>query len=195
MSLPFEAEKGWRLVDVVVAAVLAVAFGVVFWQWGVVWAPLFLGQVNPLAYLVSGVWLVPGVLAGLVIRKPGAALLTETVAAVASALLGSVWGLDTVASGIMQGAVAELVLALLLYRSFGPVAAVLAAAGAAVGEWIHDMAFYYAGTAFEVQLAYGAFMLISAAIIAGIGSWLLVRALAATGVLAPFPSGRDVPEV
>jgi energy-coupling factor transport system substrate-specific component len=195
MSLPFEAEKGWRLVDVVVAAVLAVAFGVVFWQWGVVWAPLFLGQVNPLAYLVSGVWLVPGVLAGLVIRKPGAALLTETVAAVASALLGSVWGLDTVASGIMQGAGAELVLALLLYRSFGPVAAVLAAAGAAVGEWIHDMAFYYAGTAFEVQLAYGAFMLISAAIIAGIGSWLLVRALAATGVLAPFPSGRDVPEV
>jgi energy-coupling factor transport system substrate-specific component len=195
MSLPFEAEKGWRLVDVVVAAVLAVAFGVVFWQWGVVWAPLFLGQVNPLAYLVSGVWLVPGVLAGLVIRKPGAALLTETVAAVASALLGSVWGLDTVASGIMQGAGAELVLALLLYRSFGPVAAVLAAAGAAVGEWIHDMAFYYAGTAFEVQLAYGAFMLISAAIIAGIGSWLLVRALAATGVLAPFPSGRDAPEV
>ena len=195
MSLPFEAEKGWRLVDVVVAAVLAVAFGVVFWQWGVVWAPLFLGQVNPLAYLVSGVWLVPGVLAGLVIRKPGAALLTETVAAVASALLGSVWGLDTVASGIMQGAGAELVLALLLYRSFGPVAAVLAAAGAAVGEWIHDMAFYYAGTAFGIQLAYGAFMLISAAVIAGIGSWLLVRALAATGVLAPFPSGRDVPEV
>ena len=195
MSLPFEAEKGWRLVDVVVAAVLAVAFGVVFWQWGVVWAPLFLGQVNPLAYLVSGVWLVPGVLAGLVIRKPGAALLTETVAAVASALLGSVWGLDTVASGIMQGAGAELVLALLLYRSFGPVAAVLAAAGAAVGEWIHDMAFYYAGTAFGIQLAYGAFMLISAAVIAGIGNWLLVRALAATGVLAPFPSGRDVPEV
>jgi len=189
------AENGWRLVDVVVAAVLAVAFGVVFWQWGAVWAPLFAGQANPAAYLVSGVWLVPGVLAGLVIRKPGAALLTETVAAVASALLGSVWGLDTVASGIMQGAGAELVLALLLYRSFGPVAAVLAAAGAAAGEWIHDMAFYYAGTAFEVQLAYGAFMLISAVTIAGIGSWLLVRALAATGVLAPFPSGHDAPEV
>ena len=195
MSGSVAAENGWRLVDVVVAAVLAVAFGVVFWQWGAVWAPLFAGQANPAAYLVSGVWLVPGVLAGLVIRKPGAALLTETVAAVASALLGSVWGLDTVASGIMQGAGAELVLALLLYRSFGPVAAVLAAAGAAAGEWIHDMAFYYAGTAFEVQLAYGAFMLISAVTIAGIGSWLLVRALAATGVLAPFPSGHDAPEV
>jgi len=195
MSGSLAAENGWRLVDVVVAAVLAVAFGVVFWQWGVVWAPLFAGQVNPAAYLVSGVWLVPGVLAGLVIRKPGAALLTETVAAVASALLGSVWGLDTVASGIMQGAGAELALALLLYRSFGPLAAVLAAAGAAAGEWIHDMAFYYVGTAFEVQLAYGAFMLISAVTIAGIGSWLLVRALAATGVLAPFPSGRDAPEV
>ena len=195
MSGSVAAENGWRLVDVVVAAVLAVAFGVVFWQWGAVWAPLFAGQANPAAYLVSGVWLVPGVLAGLVIRKPGAALLTETVAAVASALLGSVWGLDTVASGIMQGAGAELVLALLLYRSFGPVAAVLAAAGAAAGEWIHDMAFYYAGTAFEVQLAYGAFMLISAVGFAGLGSWLLVRALARTGVLSPFPSGREQPEI
>ena len=30
-----------------------------------------------------------------------------------------------------------------------------------------------------------------AALIAGVGSWLLVRALAPTGVLAPFPSGRE----
>ena len=60
----------WRTVDIVVAAVIAVAFGVVFWAWGVATAPLFQGQVNPLAYLVSGVWLIPGVLAMLVIRIP-----------------------------------------------------------------------------------------------------------------------------
>jgi energy-coupling factor transport system substrate-specific component len=186
---------GWRVVDIVVASVLGVAFGVVFWQWGVVWAPLFLGQVNPLAYLVSGVWLAPAVLAALVIQKPGAALFAETLAATVSALLGSVWGLDTVASGIMQGAGAELIFALTFYRSFGLLTALLAAAGAAVGEWLHDMTIYYPQTALQLQLGYGAFMLISGVLIAGLGSWLLTRAMIRTGVLAPFPSGQSQPRV
>jgi energy-coupling factor transport system substrate-specific component len=186
---------GWRVVDIVVASVLGVAFGVVFWQWGVVWAPLFLGQVNPLAYLVSGVWLAPAVLAALVIQKPGAALYAEALAATVSALLGSAWGLDTVASGIMQGAGAELVFALTFYRSFGLLTALLAGAGAAVGEWLHDMTIYYPQTALELQLAYGAFMLTSGVLIAGLGSWLLARAMIRTGVLAPFPSGRSQPRV
>jgi len=186
---------GWRVVDIVVASVLAVAFGVVFWQWGVVWAPIFTGAINPLAYLVSGVWLIPGVLAMLIIRKPGAALFTEALAGAVSALLGSVWGLDTVLSGVMQGAGAEIVFAAFAYRSFGLPTALLAAAGAAVLEWLHDMLFYWAGVAFEVQLAYGLFMLISAVGFAGLGSWLLVRALARTGVLSPFPSGREQPEI
>ena len=183
--------SGWRTVDIVVAAVIAVAFGVVFWAWNVVTLPLFSGQVNPLAYLVSGVWLLPGVLAMLVIRKPGAALFAEVLAAVVSALLGSAWGLDTVLSGAVQGAGAELVFAAVFYRSFGLPIALLAGVGSAVGEWLHDMPIYYPETAFGVQLAYGMFMVISAAAIAGLGSWLLVRALAQTGVLAPFPSGRS----
>jgi energy-coupling factor transport system substrate-specific component len=191
MNLREQQPGAWRLVDIVTAAVLAVAFGVVFWQWGVVWAPLFSGQVNPLAYLVSGMWLVPGVLAMLIIRRPGAALFAETLAAVVSALLGSVWGLDTILSGAVQGAGAELVFAVLFYRSFGPPVAVLAAMGSAVGEWLHDMPIYYPATAMGIQLAYGVFMLVSAAVIAGIGSWLLVRALAQTGVLSVFPSGRS----
>jgi energy-coupling factor transport system substrate-specific component len=186
---------GWRTVDIVVASVFGVAFGVVFWQWGLVWAPLFLGQVNPLAYLVSGVWLAPAVLAALVIQKPGAALFAEALAATVSALLGSAWGLDTVASGVMQGAGAELVFALTFYRSFGLLTALLAGAGAAVGEWLHDMTIYYPQTALDLQLAYGAFMLVSGVLIAGLGSWLLARAMVRTGVLAPFPSGRSQPRV
>jgi energy-coupling factor transport system substrate-specific component len=194
-SAEIQDRSGWRVVDIVVTAVLGVAFGVVFWQWNVVFLPLFTGQVNPLAYLLSGMWLVPGVLAMLVIRRPGAALFAEVLAAVVSALLGSAWGLDVILSGAVQGAGAELIFAALLYRSFGLPMALLAGAGAAVGEWLHDMPVYYPGTAFEVQLAYGAFMLISGLVIAGAGSWLLVRALAPTGVLSPFAAGRDQPEV
>jgi energy-coupling factor transport system substrate-specific component len=195
MSTLLAAREGWRVVDIVVTAVLGVAFGVVFAGWNVVTAPLFAGQVNPLAYLVSGVWLLPAVLAGLVIRKPGAAIFAETLAAAVSALFAPVWGLDAILSGAIQGAGAELAFALFFYRSFGLPVALLAGFGAAVGEWLHDMPIYYPETAFGVQLAYGVFMLISAVLIAGLGSWLLVRALARTGVLSPFPSGREQPEV
>jgi energy-coupling factor transport system substrate-specific component len=187
---PTIASARWRVIDIVVVAVLGVAFGVVFWQWGALWSALFTGAVNPLAYLVSGVWLIPAVLGALIIRKPGAAIAAEIIAATVSALLGSVWGLDAVLSGAIQGAGAEIVFAAAFYRSYGPVISLLAAVGAAVGEWLHDMPVYYAGTAFEVQLGYGLFMLISGVLFAGIGSWVLARALARAGVLAPFPSGR-----
>jgi energy-coupling factor transport system substrate-specific component len=196
MTTAAAGRSGWRVVDIVVAAVLGVVFGVVFWQWGVVTVPLFpLSGANPLAYLVSGVWLIPAVLAMLIIRKPGAALFSEAVAGAISALLGSIWGLDTVLSGVAQGAGAELVFALFAYRAFGLPVALLAAAGAAVGEWVHDKYYYWTEVAFDVQLAYGLFMLISAVGLAGLGSWLLVRALARTGTLSPFPAGREQPEI
>jgi energy-coupling factor transport system substrate-specific component len=189
-----QTEGGWRTVDIVVGAVIAVAFGVIFWAWGAfVWTatdPIFLA-IPPAQYILSGVWLMPAVLGGLVIRKPGAALFAEVVAAAVSAFLGSQWGLDTLVSGALQGAGAELIFAFTLYRNWSLPVAMLAGAAAAVGEWLHDMSVYYPETAFGVQLAYGAFMLISAVLIAGVGSWLLMRALADAGVLSPFAAGRS----
>ena len=184
-------QEGWRTVDIVVTAVLGVAFGVVFAGWNALTLVLFTPPVNPAAYLASGVWLAPAVLGGLIIRKPGAAVFAEIVAAAVSAILGSVWGVDAILSGAIQGAGAELVFALFLYRSFALPVALLAGAGAAVGEWLHDMPIYYPDLDLGGQLAIGAFMLVSGVLIAGLGSWLLVRALARTGVLSAFPSGRE----
>ena len=118
----------WRTVDIVVAAVIAVAFGVVFWAWNALWAatsPAFVAL--PAAqYLISGVWLIPAVLGGLVIRKPGAALFCELLAAIVSALIGSQWGLDTVVSGFGQGGGAELVFLLFRYQNWSLWVAALA---------------------------------------------------------------------
>ena len=85
--------RSWRIVDIVVASVIAVAFGVIFWAWcqGCQRHP----TARPLparSRPASGVWLIPAVLGGLIIRKPGAALYCETVAAVISALLGGQCG-------------------------------------------------------------------------------------------------------
>ncbi len=50
--------------------------------------------------ILYGVWLVPAVLGALVIRKPGAALFTETVAALVSVALGTG---SPVAAGVIEG--------------------------------------------------------------------------------------------
>ncbi len=186
------SSMSWRTVDIVVTAAIAVAFGVVFWAWNALWAatgPAF-AAVPPAQNILYGTWLAAGVVAGLVVQKPGAALFAELVAASVSLILGSQWGLDAALSGLFQGAGAELGFALFRYRRFDLIAAALAAALAAVGAWIHDTPLYYAELPLADQLVIGVFMLVSAVIIAGIGSAWLVRALVQTGVLAQFPSGR-----
>jgi len=186
------SRMSWRTVDIVVTAAIAVAFGVVFWAWNALWAatgPAF-AAVPPAQNILYGTWLAAGVVAGLVVQKPGAALFAELVAASVSLILGSQWGLDAALSGLFQGAGAELGFALFRYRRFDLIAAALAAALAAVGAWIHDTPLYYAELSLVDQLVIGVFMLVSAVIIAGVGSAWLVRALVQTGVLAQFPSGR-----
>lgn len=189
--------QSWRTVDILVAAAIGVSFGVVFWAWNLVWAaatPVFLAF-PPSQYLLYGIWLLPGVLGGLVVRKPGAALFTELVAASVSALIGSQWGLDTVVSGALQGGAAELVFAAGRYRSWGPVTAVLAGAAAGVAAWLHDMPLYYPELPIADQLLFLPFMVASAAAVAGAGAWLLWRSLLAAGALSAFPSGRAQPRV
>jgi len=182
------ADTRWRTRDIVVAAIIGVAFGVVFVAWNsIVWnatAPL----APPVRNLVYGMWLVPAVLAPVIIRKPGAALFSEMVAAGLSVVIGSQWGPDALLSGFVQGAAAELVFAFTLYRSWSfPVLAVAAIASAAAA-WIHDWVLYYPETAVELQVARGIVMALSAVLFAAIGAVLIERSLRRAGVLEGFPA-------
>src|SRR5436190_3313487 len=115
---PMESNR-WRTVDIVVAAILAIAFGVVFYAWDRLWAGtdnLFTGF-PPIRAAIAGVWFVPAVLGPLVIRKPGAGVFTETVAAAVSALLGTPWGLVTILYGLLQGVGGEAPFAATGYRN------------------------------------------------------------------------------
>jgi energy-coupling factor transport system permease protein len=183
----------WRTVDVVVASSIAVAFGVVFWAWGNLWnavQPAFAGF-PPAQGFMYGVWLMPGVLGALVLRKRGAAVYVELVASVVSALLGTAWGLNVVLYGLVQGAAVEIVFAMALYASWRLHTALLAGALAGAAAALLDILFYYADWSGGWQLTYGLLLAASSAVVAGLGSWLLVRALARTGVLAPFAAGAD----
>lgn len=182
------ADAGWRTRDITVAAVIGVAFGVVFWAWGIAWGALDpLNAVLPvLRDTLYAVWLIPAVLAPLIVRRPGAALFAEMVAAGVSALLGSQWGVDTLLSGFVQGAAAELVFAFTLYRLWSFPVLVIAAIASAAAAWIHDWVLYYNDVSLQVQLARGVAMAISAVVIVAIGSRALAAALRRAGVLEAF---------
>ncbi|WP_116243832.1 ECF transporter S component [Nocardiopsis sp. FIRDI 009] len=184
--------RGWRTVDIVVAAVIGVAIGVVFWLWNIVWTvttPLFVGF-PPGQAVVYGMWLISGVLGGLIIRRPGAALLTSIAAASVSAVLGTQWGIMVILDGALQGILPELVFLAFGYRRWGMGVAVLAAAVAGISPAIRDNITYNVAWPIEFKLAYGAIVIVSAAVIAGVGARLITTALARTGALAPFPSAR-----
>ena len=186
----------WRVVDIVVASVIGVAVGVVFWAWGVVWGPIS----APIEALLPGLqaapaalWLVAGVLGALVIRKPGAALYTELVAAVVSALIGSQWGgLLTIEAGLVQGLGAELVFAIFLYRNWRLPVVLLAGAGAGLAMAVNDLVLWYAGAAPAFAIVYTISAVVGGALIAGGLSWLAVRGLARAGALDRFAAGREL---
>jgi energy-coupling factor transport system substrate-specific component len=182
----------WRTVDIMVVSVLAVAFGVVFWAWGLLWSGPAAAIPLPARALIYGVWLLPAVLAGLIVRKPGAAVYCEFLAAVVSGLLGTEWSWSVLPQGFLEGLGAELVFLAFGYRVFTVLVAALAGAAAGLAATVFDAFVWYpdySWTAF--RLPYIALAVLSSVLIAGVGAWVLTRALAQTGVLDRFPSGRE----
>ncbi|SPF68002.1 ABC-type cobalt transport system, permease component [Propionibacterium ruminifibrarum] len=187
---------GWRVVDIVVAAVLAVAVGLIFWLWnaaGGAWYGAMSALTPGLGGLATGIWYLGGPLGGQVIRKPGAAVFVELVAALVSTAIGNQWGITTLTSGLFQGLGAGLVFALFRYRVWSLPVTMLAGAGAGVGAWLNEL---FIGTTPNITLglAYNAIYLvtniISGLLLAGLLAWVITRALARTGALNRFASGR-----
>ncbi|MFI5491720.1 ECF transporter S component [Actinoplanes sp. NPDC051859] len=184
----------WRTIDIVIASIIAVTFSVVFWAWGHLWnaTDAAFAFFPPAKTLIYGVWLVPAVLAGLIIRKPGAALFTEAVAAVISVLLGTGWGALVIPQGLVQGLGAEIAFAILLYRNWKLPAALFAGALTGLSAALFDFFAWNGGTdLWEYRIPYALLTIVSSTIIAGAGGWALTRALAPTGVLDRFAAGRD----
>lgn len=186
----------WRVVDIVVASVLGVACGFLFLAWNVGYLvpkallePLLPG----IQGLLDGPWLIGGVLGGLIIRKAGAAIYVEVIAAVVSALAGAQWGgFLTIEAGLVQGLGAELVFLIFLYKAWSLPVAVLAGAGAALLGGINNMVLWFAGADAAFTVIYLICTTLSGAVLAGLLGWVLAKGLAATGALERFSSGREV---
>lgn len=207
----------WRTVDILTIAFLGAAIGIAFWGWGMLYngpiMALRIGFAPAMGFFV-GPWFLAGVVSGLIVRRPGAALFGEVVAALVSMVPGTAWGASVLTAGILQGLGAELAFALLAYRSFGLPAAAFAGALSAPFEWFFETAkipamvadipvlgalagsgSWYGDWALGYKFAYLGFMVASGILLAGVVGWALTRALAAAGALNAFPPGQEHREV
>lgn len=194
MTSPGTARTRYRTIDLVVIAGIGAAFGVAFLGYGALYSlvgPLT-AAFRPAEGILAGIWFLPAVIAGLIVRKPGAALGAELVAAVIEMLLGGQWGWGTVVSGLVQGTGVELAFLLTRYRrSTLPVAAAAGVIAAGL-EWVWERFAYYPEMAWGFALIMLGFFLVSGALLAGALGWVATRALAATGALDPFAPGREL---
>ena len=189
----------WRIIDIVTAAVLGVACGLIFVAWNPVGGAGYeiLKAIAPgLNGLATGIWLLGGTLGGYVIRKPGAAFFVELLAATVSMGLGSQWAVETLYSGIAQGLGAEIVFAAFVYRRFNVWVVSAAGAMAFAAEWCLEL---FTEGNIEKGVFYNAcyllFGVLSGIVMAGLLAWAVTSGLAKTGALYRFASGRGAREL
>lgn len=183
----------FRTIDLLVTVAIGAAFGVAFLGYGAFYSLIgpLTAAFKPAEGLLAGIWFLPAILAALIVRKPGAALLAELIAASLETLLGGQWGWGTVVSGLLQGGGVELGFALFAYRRFTLPVAMLAGVIAAGLEWVYERFAYYPEMSWPFALIMLAFFLVSGAVLAGVLGRAATRALAATGALDALPAGRD----
>jgi energy-coupling factor transport system substrate-specific component len=188
--------RGWTTRDAVLVAVLAVVFGFLYIQFTPIWiAAAGLGaQIGQEA--VFGFWLIAGVLASYITRRPGAALVGEFLASLAEVLFGAAAGTPLLVTGIMEGLGAEIVFGLRGWRDYSLTTVVLAGA---VGMLVALPWNWYRLGYFELSPGFLLILLIvrllSGAIISGLLTKVVGDALARTGVLSNFAIGRERQEV
>ncbi|KAA8822469.1 ECF transporter S component [Bifidobacterium vespertilionis] len=188
----------WRVVDIAVASVIGVASAFIYWLVAILtygpWEAMDL-LVPGLPGLFNGLWLFAGPLAAIIVRKPGAAIYAEVIAGVLEALMGNMWGgAATFLIALVQGVLAEVAFLAFAYRKWNLPVTILSGALAGVGCWGYS--FFTNLQAIDLGGSYGVMYLattvISGIVFAGVLMWYLYVAIAKTGALDKFASGREV---
>ena len=100
--------NGLTLTDILITVVIALVFAVIYSLWGGIYTilqPIGL-HLNELVY---GMWFIAAIVAYLVIRKPGVALIAEFAAASGETIVLLQFDISLIMYGLIQGLACELI--------------------------------------------------------------------------------------
>ncbi|SDZ12060.1 ECF transporter S component [Tindallia californiensis] len=182
----------WTLKEIIVMSALGVAFAPLYMAWIQVWA-IATGLLGPIGLdIVFGFWFIVSIICAHIFRKPGAALISEWIAAVVQIPLGSPSGAWLIVSGFVQGFGAEVPFWLTRYKKFNTSILMLSGVGASIASFLYNwFRFGYAGLAPGLLITMLVIRVISGAVLAGLLGKGIAEGLAATGVLSSFPLGKE----
>lgn len=175
--------NGLTLTDVLITVVIALVFAVIYSLWDGIYTILqpFGLHLNELVY---GMWFIAAIVAYLIIRKPGVALIAEFAAASGETIVLLQFDISLIMYGLIQGLVCELVFMFFRYKSTSLMVAVLAGIAAALSTLPLDWYYGYLGHLETWNLALMfSLRILSGALVAGYLGHLLYKALKETGVL------------
>lgn len=178
--------------DIVLMALLAVANGVMTTYTSFL-NKLLTAAGGPIATsTIVGIYMIYGILAIYIIRKPGAALITYLIGATVQTIVGTSYGMASAYVAALCYAVAvEAVFALFRYRRWDYVS-VLLASFAAVPLWFAFAAYMFGYMQWGLPVLAGALAVrcLSGIVLCGLATKWLGDALARTGLLKAFAIGR-----
>jgi len=195
VTAPATPRRGsrWQLRDIVLAVVMGVVFGFVYWALVQAWIGLqvAMGPAGDLAqHVLQGGWLLVAPVVIAITRKPGSGVAAELIAALVEvAFLGSPVGPVLLVSALLQGVGSELPFALTRYRRFGwGVFALSGLLGAGLVFALNGFRFGWYGQ--DIVLLRLGIHLVSGVVLGGLLARVVVDALARTGVVDDFAIGR-----
>ena len=181
----------FRTVYLLVTVLIGAAFGVAFLGYGQLYT--LIGPLTAASARRGACWrdLVPaGDARGLIVRKPGAALLAEMIAAVLDAA-GQPVGLGHRDLGPDAGRRGQLAFLLTRYRRFTLPVAILGGMLSALPEWGWEKFAYYQEMSWAYSGVMLGFFLLSGALLCGVLGWAATRALVSTGAVDSLAAGRE----
>ncbi|GAB2533800.1 energy-coupling factor transport system substrate-specific component [Gracilibacillus alcaliphilus] len=187
----------WKLKDIVLLSMLGVVFGLIYLAFfgvgNVLYGLLTPVGLGPLSYeLIFGIWFIVSIIAAYIIRKPGVAFASETIAALTEVLVGSTAGPTLILAGMVQGLGAELAFAATKWQDYRLRILLLSGVTAAMVSFpYHYFMSGFAAHASWLVITMFITRMISGALIAGLLGKYIADQLAATGVLSGYPLGKE----
>lgn len=193
-------KNAWKLKDVLLIAICAVLFGVIYlgctYAGGILYGVLTPAGMGSLGYEpFYGIYFMAGAFGVYVMRKPGSGVIAELLAAVLECLFGNYFGPIIILSGLVQGLGFEVIIALKKYKKFDKVTMVEGAVICSLVTMVYNLIISgYNQIAVPVLLLMLAVRVVSAIIFDGFVTPVLADGLAKAGVLKGYAVAQGMAE-